>query len=89
MKKQTPADVLQQRFGLTAFRPHQAAIVAAVLDGHDVLVLQPTGAGKSLCYQLPSLMFPPNRVTLVVCPLFSSWSLFRIRISRATYVGCQ
>jgi RecQ family ATP-dependent DNA helicase len=65
----SPVDALQQRFGFKAFRPNQSEVVAAVLAGHDVLVLQPTGAGKSLCYQLPSVIFPPYRLTLVVCPL--------------------
>ena len=56
-------------FGHGAFRPGQEAIVAAVLGGHDVLAVMPTGSGKSIGYQLPAVMLPG--VTLVVSPLIS------------------
>ena len=64
-----PLDVLKSRFGYDSFRGLQAEIVANVLAQHDSLVLMPTGAGKSLCYQLPALMF--RGVTLVVSPLIA------------------
>ena len=48
-------DILRKTFGFEAFRPGQAEIVAAILDGRDVLAVMPTGSGKSLCYQLPAL----------------------------------
>ena len=47
--------VLLARFGLTQFRAGQRDVVDAIADGHDVLCVMPTGGGKSLCYQLPSL----------------------------------
>jgi ATP-dependent DNA helicase RecQ len=60
---------LRDHFGFSAFRPGQAEAVAAALDGRDLLVVMPTGAGKSLCYQLPALL--RDELTLVVSPLVS------------------
>jgi len=60
---------LQSYFGHRQFRPGQQRIVDAVLGGHDVLAVMPTGSGKSLCYQLPAVMLPG--MTLVVSPLIS------------------
>src|SRR3954451_23426838 len=64
-----PLAALRRHFGFPAFRPGQAEAVAAALAGRDVLVVMPTGAGKSLCYQLPALM--RGDLTLVVSPLVS------------------
>ncbi|HEX2167114.1 MAG TPA: RecQ family ATP-dependent DNA helicase [Longimicrobiales bacterium] len=61
--------VLQRYFGYPDFRGGQTAAVAAVLTGRDVLVLMPTGGGKSLCYQVPALT--RNGLTIVVSPLIS------------------
>ena len=61
--------MLKQVFGLDEFRPGQAEIVASVLAGRDTLAIMPTGAGKSLCYQLPALLLPGT--TVVVSPLIS------------------
>src|SRR4051794_34497680 len=60
---------LHQHFGFDDFRPGQEAAVSAAVAGQDVLVVMPTGAGKSLCYQLPALM--REDLTIVVSPLVS------------------
>lgn len=65
----TPEEVLQQHFGLSNFREPQRAIIDAVLQKKDTLVVMPTGGGKSLCFQLPALLLPG--VTLVVSPLIA------------------
>ncbi len=61
--------VLRKTFGFAAFRPGQDEIVAAILDGRDVLAVMPTGSGKSLCYQLPALL--RDGLTVVVSPLIA------------------
>lgn len=60
---------LTQRFGFTAFRPGQEAVIRAVLAGRDALAVMPTGQGKSLCYQLPATLLPG--LTVVVSPLIA------------------
>ena len=60
---------LRITFGFEDFRPGQAEIVAAILDGSDVLAVMPTGSGKSLCYQLPALLH--GGLTVVVSPLIA------------------
>ncbi len=62
-------DVLRETFGYNAFRGSQSEIVEHVADGGDALVLMPTGGGKSLCYQIPSLLRPG--VGIVVSPLIA------------------
>ncbi len=64
-----PAEVLRDTFGYDTFRSPQQEIVETVLGGDDALVIMPTGGGKSLCYQLPSLMLPG--VTVVISPLIA------------------
>ncbi len=61
--------VLQETFGYQQFRPGQETIIETVLDGRDCLVVMPTGGGKSLCYQIPALVF--GGLTVVVSPLIS------------------
>src|SRR5262249_51005118 len=61
--------VLRERFGFEQFRPGQGEVVASALAGRDVLCVMPTGAGKSVCYQVPGLLFPG--LTLVVSPLIA------------------
>lgn len=62
-----PEDVLRSVFGFQSFRPGQRAVVEHLLQGENLLAVMPTGAGKSLCYQVPALMFA--RPTVVVSPL--------------------
>jgi ATP-dependent DNA helicase RecQ len=62
-------DTLQSVFGFGSFREGQEPVVTKLLDGNSVLAVFPTGAGKSLCYQLPALML--DGVTLVVSPLIA------------------
>src|SRR4051794_3005936 len=64
-----PRAALRQVFGFDDFRPGQREAVEAALAARDVLVVMPTGAGKSLCYQLPALM--RDDLTIVVSPLVS------------------
>src|SRR3984885_5566896 len=61
--------ILHATFGFAEFRPGQADIVGAILDGSDVLAVMPTGSGKSLCYQLPALV--RGGLTVVVSPLIA------------------
>src|SRR2546427_10829632 len=61
--------ILAERFGHGGFRPAQLRVVGPLLAGRDVLAVLPTGAGESLCYQLPALM--AGDLTLVVSPLIS------------------
>jgi ATP-dependent DNA helicase RecQ len=68
-KSSVPAEALSELFGFPAFRRGQQEAVGAALEDRDVLVVMPTGSGKSLCYQLPALM--RCDVTLVVSPLVS------------------
>ena len=62
-------EALQRYFGYESFRPGQAGIVNALLNGRDVLGVMPTGAGKSICYQIPATILPG--ISLVVSPLIS------------------
>ncbi|MEM8642629.1 MAG: DNA helicase RecQ [Cyanobacteria bacterium P01_G01_bin.54] len=63
------AAALKQYFGYDQFRPGQQSIIEAALQGQDVLAIMPTGAGKSLCFQLPALLQPG--LTVVVSPLIA------------------
>ena len=76
MADPTPLDILRTTFGYPSFRPHQAEIVDAALDGRDVLAVMPTSAGKSVCYQVPALALAARSdgLTLVVSPLISLMS---------------
>lgn len=65
----TPTELLQKHFGFTKFRPGQAQVIQALQTQGAALAVFPTGAGKSLCYQLPALMF--DGVTVVVSPLIA------------------
>jgi superfamily II DNA helicase RecQ len=87
-----PLDALQQHFGFSSFRRGQQEAVEAALAGRDVLMVMPTGAGKSLCYQLPALL--RDDLTIVVSPLVSLMAdqvagLERSAAGRAVLINSQ
>jgi len=75
-------EALKQVFGHSAFRPGQEALIDALLQGRDVLGIMPTGAGKSVCFQIPSIML--EGVTLVISPLIS---LMKDQVMALTQAG--
>ncbi len=66
---QTPQEALKVLFGYDAFRPGQESVIDSILSGKDVCAIMPTGAGKSVCYQIPAILLPG--ITLVISPLIS------------------
>ncbi|MBE5799175.1 MAG: DNA helicase RecQ [Clostridiales bacterium] len=75
---------LSDVFGYDSFRPGQESVVSAILSGRDVMAVMPTGAGKSMCYQIPALVL--EGITLVVSPLIS---LMRDQVSSLLQNGVR
>lgn len=75
-------EALNRYFGYDSFRPGQSGIVSAILTGRDVLGVMPTGAGKSICYQIPAAILPG--VAIVISPLIS---LMRDQVDALNDVG--
>ncbi len=65
----TPEEALKVLFGYDSFRPGQKQVIDSILSGRDAFAVMPTGAGKSVCYQIPAMVLPG--ITLVVSPLIS------------------
>jgi ATP-dependent DNA helicase RecQ len=81
--RQVPG-ILKKVFGLESLRPGQRAVIDAVLQGKHTLAIMPTGAGKSLCYQVPAMLLPG--MTVVVSPLIA---LMQDQFEKMTAVGIE
>jgi ATP-dependent DNA helicase RecQ len=78
----TPESILKQTFGYEQFKPLQREVIRNVLDHRDTMAVMPTGGGKSLCYQIPALIFPG--LTVVVSPLIA---LMKDQVEQLTQLG--
>ena len=79
-----PQQILKDVFGYDSFRGGQETLIRAILEGRDALGIMPTGAGKSLCYQIPALA--RDGITLVVSPLIS---LMKDQVGALTQAGVR
>ena len=75
---------LKRVFALDDFRPGQAEVIQSVISGRNTLAIMPTGAGKSLCYQLPALHLPG--MTVIVSPLIA---LMKDQVDKLSELGLQ
>ena len=80
----TPHECLKHYFGFDTFRSVQEIIIHDILEGKDLLGILPTGAGKSICYQVPALI--KNGITIIVSPLVS---LMKDQVNALTRKGIK